>query len=245
MRRGLAVSLVGVVLAASVIVAHASSLSVNAGYLQVLTVDAPEFQPPQDPGTYAVTVYLLFYNGSNHVSGHDKTLEFAVPVGGSYTLTWTGQSLGSSTCPSSPPTPPANPMFQGLGTFTPPGSGDHILCLDGASNWNNNSAKSEFVNIEIAAGATGPASIGDERSPVAVPFSEPVLPQNPAGADSEADGNAEVIKPDDIPDFVGENCQDGGWQQLAAADGQPYADEQACVDDQVRAYYAQQREGGS
>jgi opacity protein-like surface antigen len=243
-KRAFAAALAVAALVASALVAHASSLTVNAGYLQTLSVKA-DIEVPQDPTTYAVTLYLFFYNGSNHVSGHDKTLEFAVPVGGSYTLAWTGQSLDSSTCPSNPPTPPASPVFQGLGTFTPPGSGDHILCLDGANNWNSNTAKSDFVDVDVTAAETGSASIGVGSPSAAPSLSEQVLTQDPARVESETAASTDVEKPDDIPDFVGENCRDGGWQQLAAADGQPYADEQACVDDQVRAYYAQQREGGS
>jgi hypothetical protein len=122
--------------------------------------------------------------------------------------------------------------------FVPPVSSEEDCRNDGWNDWvdadgepfRNQGACVSYVNQggilypkSPASNSTALTSISDEQ---------------PASDDGLAiEQQQSVVKPDDVPASLGENCVDGGWQYLATADGQLYADAQACVDDQVQYYY--------
>jgi hypothetical protein len=215
MRRALAVSLAVVILAASMIVAHASTLTVNAGYLQVLQAGLPE----NGQVTINVVVYLRAGQSGNWQA--PVTHEHSIGDGYSYVV-----RLTSGTRVDCPTAIDGNPIHD------PQGFG---------SEWGP-FALSDSPVTHTVCGRTGDFDFAlDPVAPLASADTAGTLATDAMGTDElevlspRQEAAQNVVRHDD-PAALGENCVDGGWQYLAAADGQPYADEQACVDDQVQYY---------
>jgi hypothetical protein len=225
MKRVLPTAVATIGLAMSMLVAHASTLNVDGGYLQVIQVEAPQ----NDQVKIEVVVYLRSGQSGNWQD--PVTHERWIDDGYSYVM-----RLTSGTGLDCPGTIDDNPIDD------PQGFGDEWGPFTVSDSPVTHTLCGQTGNFAFALDQVAPSGSAETVGTVATDAigTETREPQPPQEATAPT-----VVRPDDIPDFVGENCQDGGWQQLAAADGQPYADEQACVDDQVRAYYAQQREGGS
>jgi hypothetical protein len=111
MRRAIACLLAVGVLVTSVVIAHASALSVNAGVLQVQTT-AADIDIPDDP----VTTYTISVTGWRSPSGQTTTVSASVAADEYYTigLAGTGDVVSCSTVNHAPP---AGETERGPGTY--------------------------------------------------------------------------------------------------------------------------------
>jgi hypothetical protein len=135
-----------------VVVAHASALSVDAGVLQTIRQDAPEFEPP---ASVEVKVQLRFYNQqSNRAEGHDKLVMRTLQVGTAYRIEYTDG--GHRACGSDAGAQPGE-MEIPLGSsfeFESTHPTTHLLCVQHTPP----SGSLSIVSVDEESGSRGGAS---------------------------------------------------------------------------------------
>lgn len=213
MRAVVAVVLAGLV--ASTVAAHASSLPLDAGVLQTQTIPA-QIDVPNTP-TYTIDVVgRRFNSGNGNFVGETRIAQPAsLPAGTAYTISWTGStviacsSVGYTVAPSE---------TEGIaGTFVANGDVTHAFCA-------------QTGNGEITIHPQTSTASSTATTP-------PAQPTDEATTSAGAPATAPLWSPE-LDGLAGGSCRDDGWRSLRAPSGEPYPDEQTCVEHEVAAYRA-------